>query len=179
MTETPPKPVPLDQLKLDKARSFLPREGSKRAYKPQGLGSLMPKLTRKVAGKRPTLLSDIKANWEAIVGAEVAALTRPQKLSAKTLHLDAAAGAGPILAMRQQNILAQVDLHLGAGKVERLRLHQVENFAPQAVKPTKSQDFVNSDQESFTSSVEGLSDSDKSSKLSAAMERLRQRLDEV
>lgn len=180
MIETPPKPVPLDQLKLDDARSFLPREGSKRAYKPQGLGSLMPKLTRKVAGKRPTLLSDVQGNWEIIVGAELASLTRPSKLSAKTLHLEVAAGAGPVLAMRQQTILDQVALHLGGGKVERLRLQQVEILGGTFARQTdmSSQKRVSSDQESLTSPAEGSSEDGKSGKLGAALEQLRKRLDE-
>ena len=174
MTQKPPKSIPLRD-----TRHFLPHEESRRAYKPQGLGSLMPNLTRKVAGKRPTLLSDVQSSWEAIVGAELAHLTRPSRLNAKTLHLKVAAGAGPRLALRQQDILHRVGLYLGAGKVERLRLHQVEMFggaSPHSSLPP--QESVSSDQDSLTTSSERSKDLCESRRLSTALEQLRKRLDE-
>ena len=124
---------PLSSKTLEQAKgSFLPRDGAARAFKPQGLANLMPKVTRKVAGKRPTLMSDLQATWPEIVGAELASLTRPVALKAKVLTLEAAQGAGPLIAMSQEKMLKAVRLHLagdtGSDKVARLRLVQIEKL---------------------------------------------------
>lgn len=107
-------------------RSFLPREGTRRSYRAQGLGKLMPRLTRQMAGKRPTLLSDLKTAWPEVVGPEIAAISRPVRLSARTLSLEVASGLGPAFALQQEAVLAKIGRYLGADAVHRLRLHQVD-----------------------------------------------------
>ena len=116
----------LEALDPEQVKSFLPRDGGQRAYKAQGLAHLMPRLTRKVAGKRPTLISDLKTNWPHIVGHELAQFTRPARLAAGTLQIDMALGAGPIIALRQADLLAKVQLHLGITSVVRLSLKQAD-----------------------------------------------------
>ena len=112
--------------------TFLPRDGAERSFKTQGLASLMPKITRKVAGKRPTLVSDLQAAWPEVVGAQMAALTRPVSLKAKVLVVEAAQGAGPMIAMGQEKMLKAVRLHLagdtGSERVARISLRQTEKI---------------------------------------------------
>ena len=122
---------PLSDKTLEDAKaSFLPREGSARAFRPQGLANLLPKVTRKVAGKRPTLIIDLQTAWPEIVGQELARLTRPISLKARILILEMAQGAGPMVAMSQEKMLKAVRLHLagdmGSDKVSRIQLKQVE-----------------------------------------------------
>lgn len=116
----------LGTLDSNKSRTFLPREGGPRSYKAQGLAKLMPKLTRKVAGKRPALVSDLKVNWTRVIGEDLAKFTRPVRLVAGTLHLEMALGAGPVVAMRQSDILSRVQLYLGSSSIKRISLHQAE-----------------------------------------------------
>ncbi len=119
-------PRALGALDAQQVKSFLPCEGGQRAYKAQGLAHLMPRLTRKVAGKRPTLLSDLKTNWPRIVGHELAQFTRPARLAAGTLQIDMALGAGPIIALRQADLLSKVQLYLGTASLVRLSLRQAD-----------------------------------------------------
>ena len=116
----------------DVKATFLPRDGAERSFKPQGLASLMPKLTRKIAGKRPTLISDLQAAWPEVVGMEMAKMTRPVALKAKVLTVEAAQGAGPMIAMGQEKMLKAVRLHLagdtGSERVARISLRQSDKF---------------------------------------------------
>lgn len=116
-----PKPADLERLGNG---SFLPRDGSARAYRPQGLAQILPKVARKVAGKRPTLISDVQGAWPRIVGPELAKITRPATLKAGTLNVEMAMGAGPMVALAQDKILSDLRLYLGRDQVQRLRLTQ-------------------------------------------------------
>lgn len=174
--EKPTKsPQPLEKLSTQSQGTFLPRQGTPRAYKSQGLAKLMPGLTRRVAGKRPTLIGDLQMAWTEIVGAKLAAWTRPVRLSAQTLHLETALGAGPVVALAQDRLLAQVQLHLGAAKVQRLRIHQVDFPLPEVSdRRDAPQVSVRSPSEPLTNA--GNQDSDRSD-LESALARLKARLE--
>ena len=169
-----PKPafVPLEQAK---GKTFLPREGARRSYKAQGLANLMPKVTRQVAGKRPTLITDLQAAWPEIVGPKIAQFTRPVSLAAKTLKLEVANGAGPIIALQRETILSKLGVFLGADKVARLTFIQVDFPLPEKQgQPKETQDSVRSAPEALTPTPESPSGQGK---LEQAMEILRQKLE--
>ena len=171
MAKDTPPPQPLTSLDPLKAGTFLPRQGDARAYRAQGLAKLMPGLTRKVAGKRPTLVSDLQANWDTIVGQDLARFTRPAKLVAGTLHLKMAQGVGPVISMHQEKILAHVGRYLGADRVARLTLHQVDMPLPD---PEPRQESVIHDADPLTSTSNPVS---APISVGAAFDRLRARLD--
>ena len=112
--------------KYKPSESSLSRKNGQRAFKAQGLANLMPQLTRTLSGKRPTLISDLKTNWPAIVGCDLAKFTRPGYLRAGTLMVEMALGAGPIVALQQADILSKVQIYLGTVSVLRLSLRQAD-----------------------------------------------------
>lgn len=72
----------------------------------------------------------LEPRWREIVGERLARVTRPQKLtkgrngSGGTLELRVAGPAALLVQHQSADILARVNLFLGAGSVERLRIAQ-------------------------------------------------------
>lgn len=174
MADLPKTPKPLRGLDPDRAGTFLPREGARRAYKPQGLARLIPKVTRKIAGKRPTLISDLQGEWIHIVGEDLARFTRPASLKAQVLHLDVALGAGPVIAMQQDLMLSRINTHLGAGKVKRLSLRQVDFLLSEIEAVRAPQDYVNHNPDPLTQAQSPLNDG---TRVGSALENLRAKLE--
>jgi hypothetical protein len=73
------------------------------------------------------LLKQIQAGWEAIVGPDIAALTKPRGLYSGTLDL---ACGGPIALEMQclaEALIGRINGHLGRMAITRLRLVQWGN----------------------------------------------------
>ncbi|WP_396592741.1 DUF721 domain-containing protein [Brevundimonas sp. R86498] len=74
--------------------------------------------------------SALEPRWREIVGDQLARVTRPQKLtrgragSGGTLELRVAGPAALLVQHQSADILARVNLFLGAGAVEKLRIAQ-------------------------------------------------------
>ena len=97
----------------------------RRGFGPVPVAALLPGLTRTAFRRHGTALTAIAADWEAIVGPALAAVTVPRKLAAGTLTLGC---SGPIALELQHladELLARVNLHLGAAPVQRLRFVQL------------------------------------------------------
>ena len=77
------------------------------------------------------------ADWSAIVGPAIAAVTTPRRLAAGTLTI---ACAGPI-AMELQHlageVMARINAHLGSQAVTALRFVQTFGDAPPAARPCR------------------------------------------
>ena len=102
-------------------------------YGPRPVGALMPRLTRPAFRRRAPATAQVLADWSAIVGPAIAAVTTPRRLSAGTLTI---ACAGPI-AMELQHlageVIARINAHLGSQAVTALRFVQTpELLAPLA-----------------------------------------------
>jgi len=101
---------------------------------PQALGSLIPRLTRPAFRRTSPAGAQLLADWPAIIGPALAAVTEPQRLSAGTLTL---ACAGPV-AMELQHLapelVARINTHFGRTLVERLRFVQRPGKLP-ATRP--------------------------------------------
>ena len=99
---------------------------------PRPVGALVPALTRPAFRKRSPATAQLQADWGAIVGPALAAITAPRRLSAATLTL---ACSGP-LALELQHmapeLLARINGHFGRVLAERLRFVQEP---PPAVTP--------------------------------------------
>jgi len=93
-------------------------------YGPRPLGALVPRLTRPAFRRRAPATAQVLADWSAIVGPAIAAVTTPRRLSAGTLTI---ACAGPI-AMELQylatELMGRINTHLGKPVVASLRFVQ-------------------------------------------------------
>ncbi len=93
-------------------------------YGPRALSSLLPAITRPALRQRNAASAQLVADWEAIVGPELAAVTLPRRLSAGTLTL---ACAGPValeLQHQSQVLVGRINTHFGRLLVDRLRFVQ-------------------------------------------------------
>lgn len=105
-------------------------------YGPQPLGGLIPRLTRPAFRRRSPAGAQLLADWAAIVGPALAAVTSPQRFTGGTLTL---ACAGPVameLAHLAPQLIARINAHFGTATVERLRFVQrAAGTAPAAARP--------------------------------------------
>jgi hypothetical protein len=110
----------------DEALRILARKRSKpvRRYTPQAGRSLRPLLKQldERFGQGPGALA---ARWREIVGEREAAVTEPVRLT-KTgvLELRVRSSSAPMIQHQAPEILARVNLFLGAGAVSKLRIVQ-------------------------------------------------------
>jgi hypothetical protein len=104
---------------------------------PQPVATMIHRLTRPAFRKRSPAGALLMADWAAIVGPALAAVTQPLRISAGTLTL---ACSGPV-AMELQHLapelVARINAHLGRVAVERLRFVQqaLAGHAPPAPRP--------------------------------------------
>lgn len=109
---------------------------ARHVYGPRPLGALMPGLVRAAFRKRAPATAQVIADWEAIVGPALAAVTTPRRLAAGTLAI---ACSGPI-ALELQHLapalMERINAQLGRTAVERLRFVQDPySPAPAAAPP--------------------------------------------
>ncbi len=101
---------------------------------PRAVSELVPRLTRPAFRRRSPAGAMLMADWPAVVGPALAAVTQPMRLSAGTLTL---ACSGPV-AMELQHLapelVARINAHLGRVLVERLRFVQA---APPGATPAR------------------------------------------
>ena len=102
-------------------------------YGPRAVSALVPGLVRPAFRRRAPATAQVLADWEAIVGPAIAAVTAPRKLFGGTLSI---ACSGP-MAMELQYLAAQlierINIHLGRVAVSRLRF--VQDMPPPPAKP--------------------------------------------
>jgi hypothetical protein len=97
---------------------------------PRALGALLPRLTRPAFKRRSPAGAALMANWPAVVGPALAAVTSPKRLGNGTLVI---ACAGPVameLAHLAPQLIGRINAHLGQVLVERLRFVQQASAAP-------------------------------------------------
>jgi hypothetical protein len=99
-------------------------------YGPRPVGSMVPRLTRPAFRRRAPATAQVLADWEAIVGPAIAAVTTPRRLSSGTLTI---ACTGPI-AMELQylsgELTGRINAHLGSQVVTGLRFVQTTSVVP-------------------------------------------------
>jgi hypothetical protein len=106
-------------------------------YGSRPIGALMPRVTRPAFRRRSPATAQVLADWSAIVGPAIGAVTTPRRLTGGTLTI---ACAGPI-AMELQHlateVIARINAHLGRQVVSSLRFTQTfEPGRPPAPSPT-------------------------------------------
>ena len=93
-------------------------------YGPRSIGAVLPAVTRPVFRAAGPAAAQLIADWPAIIGPALAAVTAPRRLAAGTLTLGC---AGPVALELQHlagQLLERINGHLGRAAVQRLRFVQ-------------------------------------------------------
>ena len=104
-------------------------------YGPRPVSALVPALVRPAFRARAPATAQVLADWEAIVGPAIAAVTTPRKLFAGTLAI---ACSGPMALELQhlsEQLIARINSHLGKVTVTRLRFTQDHAMPRTLTKP--------------------------------------------
>jgi hypothetical protein len=112
-------------------REILSRRRTRPAPRPvPKAGRALQGLIKELDGKFGRGAAALEPRWREIVGDRLARVTRPQKLTkgrggaGGTLELRVAGPAALLVQHQSEDILARVNLFLGPGSVERLRIAQ-------------------------------------------------------
>jgi hypothetical protein len=108
-------------------------------YGPRPVGALVSRLTRAAFRRRAPATAQVIADWTAIMGPAIAAVTTPRRLSAGTLTIGC---SGPI-AMELQHlgseVMSRINTHLGSNTVKALRFVQThEPMKPPVALPRQA-----------------------------------------
>lgn len=113
------------------AREILSRRRSRPLPRPTPrAGRALQGLIKELDSKFGRGATALEPRWREIVGDRLARVTRPQKLTkgrdgaGGTLELRVAGPAALLVQHQSEDILARVNLFLGAGSVDRLRIAQ-------------------------------------------------------
>lgn len=88
---------------------------------PQGLGRVVSRLVSDRGWSSPLAVGSVMAQWDTLVGADIAAHCRPESFEVTTLHVrcDSTSWATQ-LRLLSSSLLAKFDAELGAGVVTRI-----------------------------------------------------------
>ena len=122
-----PRTLPTDA----EVREILSRRRTRPAPRPAPkVGRALQGLIKELDGKFGRGAAALEPRWREIVGDRLARVTRPQKLTkgrggaGGTLELRVAGPAALLVQHQSEDILQRVNLFLGAGSVDRLRIAQ-------------------------------------------------------
>ncbi|MFJ6024804.1 DUF721 domain-containing protein [Brevundimonas sp. NPDC092305] len=115
----------------EEVREILSRRRTRPAPRPAPrAGRALQGLIKELDGKFGRGSGALEARWREIVGDRLARVTRPQKLTkgrgnaGGVLELRVAGPAALLVQHQSEDILQRVNLFLGAGSVEKLRIAQ-------------------------------------------------------
>lgn len=109
---------------------------------PRALGALLPRLTRPAFKRRSPAGAALMADWPAVVGPALAAVTTPQRFRDGTLVI---ACAGPVameLTHLAPQLIGRINAQLGQVAVERLRFVQKASGGAAQAAPRPSEPAV-------------------------------------
>ena len=107
---------------------------------PRALGALLPRLTRPAFKRRSPAGAALMADWPAVVGPALAAVSTPKRLGNGTLVIGCAGPVAMELTHLAPQLIGRINAHLGQVVVERLRFVQdapgpAAPAAPRAAEP--------------------------------------------
>lgn len=150
----------------------------------RALATTLPKVTKRALGRRGHAEGALLAEWPSIVGKEIAARCRPQKLSAArpgrhgdgTLTLRVEAGFAVELQHMAPLLIERVNGYLGYRAVSGLRMLQVPaGRQPQAVPRPGVRPLDAADEHALCRRVEAVADAEVRTALERLGRTLRQR----
>jgi hypothetical protein len=109
------------------------KSSRRHVYGPRPVGALVPAVVRPAFRRRAPGTAEVLADWDAIVGPAIAAVTTPRKLFSGTLAI---ACSGPMAVELQhlsEQLIGRINGHLGRVAVTRLRFMQ--EMRPPATAP--------------------------------------------
>jgi len=137
------RPLPTDA----EAREILSRRRTRPVFRaPPRAGKALTPLIKKLDEQFGRGAGALEPRWREIVGDRLARVTRPQKLTKGkggqpgVLELRVAGAAALLVQHQSEDILARVNLFLGAGTVDRLRIAQgpIKPLAEAATRPKRA-----------------------------------------
>ena len=106
---------------------------------PRALGALLPRLTRPAFRRRSPAGAALMADWPAVVGPALAAVTSPKRLGNGTLVIGCAGPVAMELTHLAPQLIGRINAHLGQTVVERLRFVQQASAAAPPAAPRRSE----------------------------------------
>jgi hypothetical protein len=106
-------------------------------YGPRSVAALVPGLVKPAFRRRAPATAQVLADWDAIVGPAIAAVTTPRKLFSGTLAIGCSGPVAMELTHLSQQLIERINAHMGKVTVTRLRFLQdmVAPVRPVAPKP--------------------------------------------
>lgn len=101
----------------------MPMDG-RSVYGPRPLGALLPRVTRPAFKRHNPASAQIIADWEAIVGPKVAAMTTPRRLDRGVLTIGCAGPTAMHLHYVGVELINRINTHLGGQPVHTLKFTQ-------------------------------------------------------
>ncbi len=148
----------------DDDKGSVPTE--RHVYGPRAVSALVPALVRPAFRKRHPAAAQVLADWEAIVGPELAATAMPRRLSGGTLLIGCSSPKALELQHSSDVLIARVNGHLGRIAVLRLRFSQDPQPVPAPVGAKPPPQALRAAEAAVAGLPQG--------KLRAALERLGQ-----
>jgi hypothetical protein len=97
-------------------------------YGPRAVAALVPALVRPTFRRRAPAAAQVLADWPAIVGPAIAAISTPRKLVAGTLLIGCTGPMAMELQHLADQLIGRINAHMGNVTVSRLRF--VQDVAP-------------------------------------------------
>jgi hypothetical protein len=91
---------------------------------PRALGALVPRVTRPVFKRQNPASAQVMADWDAIVGPKVAAVTVPRRLDRGVLTIACAGPTAMDLHYVGLELIQRINTHLGSQVVHSLKFTQ-------------------------------------------------------
>jgi hypothetical protein len=139
--------------------------GEKRGGGPRALGATLPRIAGPILGKRGLGAGRLVADWAAIVGAELADVATPDKLSfppgersGGTLRLKVAPAAALEIQHRAPLLIERINVALGYPAVARLSLVQAPPSPKARRGPPPRRPLAEAERAAIARSVEGVAD---------------------
>lgn len=112
-------------------------KNARHVYGPRSVAALVPAIVRPAFRKRAPAAAQLMADWDAVVGPSIAAVSQPRKLFSGTLSI---ACAGPMAIELQHlsdQLIARINSHAGQTLVTRLRFVQDIQPMPPVLPPPR------------------------------------------
>ncbi|MBQ1443187.1 MAG: DUF721 domain-containing protein [Renibacterium sp.] len=99
------------------------RKNSPSGRDPQGLGGIVSRMVAERGWSAPVAVGSVMAQWDSLVGADIAAHCRPESFSGTVLHVrcDSTSWATQ-LRLLSSSLLARFSADLGAGVVTKIHV---------------------------------------------------------
>ncbi|MCC6719434.1 MAG: DUF721 domain-containing protein [Acetobacteraceae bacterium] len=100
------------------------KQAGRHVYGPRAVGALVPALVKPAFRQRAPATAQVLADWEAIMGPAIAAVSVPRKLFAGTLAIGCSGPMAVELQHLAPQLIDRINRHLGRIAVTRLRFVQ-------------------------------------------------------